>query len=239
MTLPKLNRAKYSVEIPSTSETYYFTPFLAKHQQAILEAMEFGKLKDLVVSLMDIMNDCLEGKLDVFNLPFFDVIYIFTQIRAKSSGDTIDLSLKCNYCNNPDNAVKEELDLLSLKVDRVDECDPKIEITDEIGVIMKYPTLLELVDDKDTPASQIISIIVKYIKTIYTAEEVIDASTVSVQEKIEFVENLKTDQFHKINRFFRTMPNITKKYNYVCPNCGKENTAVLEGLDDFLVSKKG
>lgn len=234
MTLPKLSLAKYKVIVPSTGEEHYFVPFLVKQQKTLLVAMQFGEAEGMSASLCDVLTECFEGKLDVSKLPFFDVIYLFTQIRAKSSGDSIEMKLNCNFCDNEDNFVKEELDLLSLEVEGLEKSITKIPLTDEVGLIMRYPTLRDILNDRSTPNEEVISVIVKYIDKIYTADEVIEASTNSKEELEEFVGNLTSGQLKEINKFFETLPNMRKEFEYQCPQCNKENKTTLEGIMDFF-----
>jgi hypothetical protein len=95
MALPKLNTPTYELEIPSTDEKIKYRPFLVKEEKILLMAMESGKNEDIVQAVKDIVLACTFDKLDVSNLPMFDVEYIFLNIRAKSVGEVSKLKLLC------------------------------------------------------------------------------------------------------------------------------------------------
>ena len=72
-------------------------------------------------------------------MPMFDVEYIFLQIRSKSVGEVSKLKLLC-----PDDKktyADVELDLNEVKVQVGDNHTNKIDLGNDMGMIMKYPTI--------------------------------------------------------------------------------------------------
>ena len=55
-----------------------------------------------------------------------------------------------------------------------------------------------------------------------------------VNELLQFVNNLTTEQFQKIQGFFETMPKLKYDVHYNCPVCNKAHTVRLEGMDSFF-----
>ena len=99
MALPKLNDTpKYSVKIPSTQKTVRFRPFLVKEEKVLLLAMESDDTKDIVLAILDTISACVADNIDVKKLTTYDVEYLFTQIRAKSVGETTSVSIECESC---------------------------------------------------------------------------------------------------------------------------------------------
>ena len=88
MALPKLNTPTYELEVPSTDDKIKYRPFLVKEEKILLMAMESGKGEDIIQAVKDIVNECTFNKLDIANLPMFDIEYVFLNIRAKSVGET-------------------------------------------------------------------------------------------------------------------------------------------------------
>ena len=80
----------------------------------------------------------------------------------------------------------------------------KIELTDEMGVIMKYPTIDSFMRTiSDINASNMLDVIAACIAQIYDkkGEEVYDAKDSTQKELIDFVEQLNTKQFQDIKSF--------------------------------------
>ena len=86
MALPKLNTPTYELEVPSTDEKIKYRPFLVKEEKVLMIAMESKDNAQIVNAVKDIVSECTFNKLDIANLPMFDVEYIFLNIRAKSVG---------------------------------------------------------------------------------------------------------------------------------------------------------
>ena len=95
MALPKLTTPTYELEIPSTDEKIKYRPFLVKEEKILMMAMESKKNTDIVQAVKDIVSECTFNKVDMSDLPMFDVEYIFLQIRSKSVGEVSKLRILC------------------------------------------------------------------------------------------------------------------------------------------------
>ena len=87
MALPKLTTPTYELEIPSTDEKIKYRPFLVREEKILMMAMESKKNADIVQAVKDIVSECTFNKVNMSDLPMFDVEYIFLQIRSKSVGE--------------------------------------------------------------------------------------------------------------------------------------------------------
>ena len=70
------------------------------------------------------------------------------------------------------------------------------------------------------------------IDQVYDAEEVYDSF--SHKEALEFLENLNSDQFAKIQAFFETMPKLSHTVTVTNPNTKVESDIKIEGLQNFF-----
>ena len=70
------------------------------------------------------------------------------------------------------------------------------------------------------------------IITVYDDEEVYDSFT--TKEALEFLENLNSEQFAKIQEFFETMPKLQYTLPINNPKTGVTSEIVLEGLASFF-----
>ena len=144
MALPKLNTPTYELEIPSSDEKISFRPFLVKEEKILLLAMESGKQDDIIRAVKDIVNECTFSKIDISTLPMFDVEYIFLNIRSKSVGEVSKLKILC-----PDSGPEDkdkvyadvEVNLEDVKVQVEDDHTNKIDLGNDMGMIMRYPTI--------------------------------------------------------------------------------------------------
>ena len=71
----------------------------------------------------------------------FDLEYIFLQLRAKSKGETLDLTFKCPKCEL-ENIVKVDLNKVNVKTNK--KHTNKIILQDDIGMITVSYTHLTL-----------------------------------------------------------------------------------------------
>ncbi len=83
MALPILNTQTFELNIPSTDEKIKYRPFLVKEEKILLQAQE-GDGDEVTNSILQIVDNCTFGKVQVDKLPSFDIEYIFLNIRSKS-----------------------------------------------------------------------------------------------------------------------------------------------------------
>jgi len=95
MALPKLTTPTYELEIPSTDEKIKYRPFLVKEEKILMMAMESKKSSDIVQAVKDIVSECTFNKINMSDMPMFDIEYIFLQIRSKSVDEVSKLKLLC------------------------------------------------------------------------------------------------------------------------------------------------
>ena len=237
MALPKLNVPTYELVVPSTDEKIKYRPFLVKEEKILLIAMESGETKDMLQAVKDIVDECTFNKLKLGDIPMFDVEYIFLNIRAKSVGEVSKLKVLCQ--DDGKTYANVEVDLNEVQVQVEEGHTNKIELTDEMGVIMKYPTIDSFTENNldDINASNMLDVIVTCIAQIYDkkGEEVFDSKDSSKKELIDFVEQLNTMQFQDIQKFFDTMPSLKHEITVKNPKTKVESKVTLTGINDFFV----
>ena len=143
MALPKLTTPTYELEIPSTDAKIKYRPFLVKEEKILMMAMESKKSSDIVQAVKEIVSECTFNKINIEELPMFDVEYIFLNIRAKSVGEVSKLKLLCQ--DDKKTYADVEINLNEVKVQVGENHTNKIELDNGMGMIMKYPTIPLLV----------------------------------------------------------------------------------------------
>jgi len=236
MALPKLNTPTYELEVPSTDEKIKYRPFLVKEEKILLMAMESRKNEDIVQAVKDIVTTCTFEKLDVSSLPMFDVEYIFLNIRAKSVGEISKLKLLA-----PDDKktyVDVELNLTEVEVQVDDKHTNKIELGNDMGVIMTYPTIDSFMETgiQSINANNMLDLIGSCILQVYEkkGEKVYNSKDQTKKELTEFIESMNTKQFKEVQMFFDTMPKLKHTIKITNPNTKKTSEVTLSGLNDFF-----
>ena len=236
MALPKLNVPTYELVVPSTDEKVKYRPFLVKEEKILLMAMESGKTEDILQATKTIVDECTFNKLKLGSMPMFDVEYIFLQIRSKSVGEVSKLRVLCQDDGKTYADVEIDLNEIDVQVD--DDHTNKIELTDEMGVIMKYPTIDSFSADGigDITASNMLDVVTTCIAQIYDkgGEEVYDSKDSTKKELVEFIEQLNTQQFQDVQKFYDTMPKLKHTITVKNPKTKKESNITLTGLNDFF-----
>jgi hypothetical protein len=233
MALPKLNTQTFDLEIPSSDEKIKFRPFLVKEEKVLLQAQE-GETKEMIDALTTIVSNCTFGKVVADKLPSFDIEYIFLKIRSKSVGEKVKLQIICP----DDNETKAEttIDLSKVEVQVDDGHTNKIDLTDDVSVIMKYPTIKTFIgkDLKKLSPDDTIQMTGDCIHQIIDGKEVYESNDLSDKEVGEFLENLTQAQFIKIQSFFATMPRLKHVVNVTNPKTKKKGKVTLEGMQSFF-----
>jgi len=236
MALPKINTPTYELVIPSTDEKIEYRPFLVKEEKILLIAMESGKQKDIISAIKQIVTACTFGKLKIGRMPMFDVEYLFLNIRAKSVGEVSELKLIAP--DDKKTKVDVSVDLSTIQVQEEEGHTNKIELTDEMGIYMQYPTVDTFGDSgiTDITASNMLDVITACIAQIYDkkGEEVFEAKDQTKKEMLDFVEQLNSKQFQDVQSFFDTAPKLKHEITIKNPKTKVESKVVLSGLGDFF-----
>lgn len=236
MALPMNNTPVYNLVVPSTGKEIKFRPFLIKEEKALMIAQQSEDARVMMNTLKEVIKSCVQTEINVDTLATFDLEYIFTQLRAKSVSEEVELLLKCDTCEDEKAVAQVNLDLTQLVVEKDPEHTNKIELFNDVGVILKYPSLetIQKFESAGDDADSLFDIVIDCIDSIYTSEELYNAKDQTKQDLADFLNNLTSDQFAKIQKFFETMPKLRKQIRYACPVCGKQHDKVLEGLASFF-----
>jgi hypothetical protein len=237
MALPKMNAPLYNVTIPSSKKEVKFRPFLVKEEKSLLLAQQSEDPKVMINTLKSIIENCIVDDVDVDKLATFDYEYLFTQIRAKSVGEIVELLFLCDTCDDDKAKAQVNLDISKFKVEFPEGHDNKISLFDDVGIVMNNPTLAtldKLEKIKEGDVNSIFDVVADCMESVYTTEEVFNTKDQTKQEVIDFLENLTQEQFKKIESFFLTMPKLHQKVEYNCPVCNKHHVKTMEGLASFF-----
>ena len=236
MSLPKINTPEYRLNVPSTDEEIRYRPFLVKEEKVLLIAQETGDDKAIYNAIKNLVDSCTFGSCDVEKMPLFDLEYIFLNIRAKSVGEISNIEVTCP--DDEETKVKVDVDLTKIKVQMDETHDPRIKLTDDIGLLMSYPHLGNLatiqVNDATKQLDNLFQMIYDCMYQIWQGEETFDAMDYTLKDKKEFIESLNHEQFAKIQNFFETMPSVKHDIEVENPKTKVKSTVTLAGMNSFF-----
>ena len=235
MSLPKLITNRYSCKLPVSGKKVDFRPFLAKEEKVLLMAAESKNSAEAFSAMGEAINGCTDGSVDIGQLCSIDMEWLFTNIRAKSVGESFDFSHKCTKCEGK---VDVSINLDEIKVEGLEafNASKKIQITNNVGVILKPPSgsLSVRFDEQVTQAEMLFAIIIDSIEYIYDSEQMYKTSEVSEAELMEFVESLPSNSLKDISETIHKAPKMVAHKDVKCPKCGTSNEIHIEGMGSFF-----
>ena len=234
MSLPVINTPTYTLVQPSNKKKVTFRPFLVKEEKILLMALEEGDDTSLANALKQIINNCTFEKLDVEILPLFDLEYMFLRIRSKSVGEIAELKLLCE--DDGETYADVSVPLEEIEVTFPEGHTNKIPLNDEITMEMRYPTFELLgtgVDGLDVEKT--FGLIGNCIDKVVEGETVYERTDWTSKDLDTFLDSLTSKQFQDVQKFFETMPKLSKEIEFENPTTKKKNKITLEGLNSFFV----
>ena len=233
MSLPKIQYPIFELTLPSNKETVTYRPFTVKEEKLLLISQESEDQKERIRAMRQIVNNCCFNlSQDIGLLPSFDLEYCFLKIRSKSVGNIVELK----YRDLTDNKIYNfEVDLDELEVAFNENHKTSIKINDDLGIIMKYPTveLLNSIKTDIEDSETVFEVIKKCVATIYDEDNTYDTKDYTNEEITEFVESIPAKAFEDITEFFETIPVLKHELHYKDSD-GTDKTITLQGIDDFF-----
>ena len=231
MALPKLNNPTYEMVVPSTQEKVTYRPFLVKEQKILMMAQQSDKTVDRNDAILQIIESCTFGQVTDKN-PLFDIEYVFLKLRSKSVGETVNVTITCPDDKKTKDVVKVNLN--DIDVNMTENHSNKINITDNIQLIMRYPLITDIDTDIKTDIEGPFKVLKNCIESINDGEKVHTKADYTDKELDDFLNAFNTDQLTKVMDFFNTMPKLRHPVKVKNKNTGIESEVVIEGLESFL-----
>lgn len=238
MPLPKIVAPTFELDLPSTGQTIKYRPFLVKEEKLLLLALESEDTKQITTAIKTVIKNCIETRgIKVETLPTFDIEYLFLNIRAKSVGEEVELSIICP--DDGETTVPVKINIDDIKVEKTEGHDNKIKVDESIMMEMRYPSLEQFIKNNfdfsnENATEQSFEMIADCVDKIYTEKEVWSSSDVTKKEIVEFLDQMNSSQFKQIEKFFETMPKLAYAVKVKNPNTKVESEVVLEGLSSFF-----
>ena len=240
MPLPKIATPTYELELPSTGQSVRYRPFLVKEEKVLVIALESEDNKQITTAIKAVLKSCVLTKgIKVENLPTFDIEYLFLNIRGKSVGEELEVNIICPDDGETQVPVRIYVD--EIKVQTPEGHTKDIVLDDKMTLRMKYPSLEQFIennfsmdDESETVVDKTFRVVADCMDTVYTEEDAWEAKDYSMKERVEFIEQLNSKQYKKVEKFFASMPKLSHTIEVINPNTKEKNSIVLEGLANFF-----
>ena len=240
MPLPTIETPTYELKLPSSNKKIRYRPFLVKEEKILILALESKSQNEITNAVTDVLKKCILTRgIKVDDLPTFDIEYLFLNIRAKSIGEDIKLTVTCPDDNTTKVPVTIYVDEIKVVKPRGHKTD--VVLDDNMTLRMKYPSLSQFIsnnfdteDEAEAMVDKTFNVVADCMDTIYTGEDAWEAKDYTPAERIDFVNQLNSKQYKEIEKFFSTMPKLSHTIEVVNPNTKKKSNVVLEGLADFF-----
>jgi len=240
MPLPTIETPTYELKLPSTNKKIKYRPFLVKEEKILILALESKSQNEITNAVTDVLKKCILTRgIKVDDLPTFDIEYLFLNIRAKSIGEDIKLTVTCP--DDGETKVPVTIYVDEIKVIRPKDHNIDIVLDDKMSLRMKYPSLNQFIesnfdteDEAETIVDKTFRVVADCMDTIFDGEDAWEAKDYSAQERLDFVQQLNSQQYKKVEEFFSTMPKLSHTIEVVNPNTKEKGSVVLEGLADFF-----
>jgi len=121
---------------------------------------------------------------------------------------------------------------VTMKVGHTNE----IGITENVKVVMKYPTLNDVVDmGQDMSSSEdMFKMIKRCVWEVHDKDTIYNKVDISDSELEDFVDSLTGEQFEGITNFFDTMPKVQHSIEVTNPKTKKKGEILVEGIQSFF-----
>ena len=237
MPLPKISTPTYELEIPSTKKKIRYRPFLVKEEKILIIAMESQSDTEIANAVKDVLSTCILTKdVKVDTLSTFDIEYLFLNIRGKSVGEDVEVLVTCPDDNKTKVPVRINLD--DIKIITHNDHKRAIKLDDSLLMRMRYPSINEFIKSNfstsEVKSEDTFDLIISCIEQVYNDEESWSTSDCTKEEMNDFLDQLNSNQFKEIEKFFDTMPKLSHTLTVNNPNTKVKSDIKLEGLAAFF-----
>lgn len=242
--LPKLDIPIYELTLISSGKKIRFRPFLVKEQKLLLMVAQDDEKKDTINVVKQILKNCIIDDININDLPTFDLEYLFLNLRARSVNEVVVLKYKCNNLVKDENEEEKsceslekfEVRLLDIKPIKSENHKNKIQLSEKMGIVMRYPTFEMIVKlDGKNEEDILMELLVDCIDYVYDENNIYKTKDLSKEEIVEFIDSMQQKDLEKIQEFFETAPKLKHVINFGCKKCGYKEDIPVEGLQNFFI----
>jgi len=242
--LTKLDIPIFETKLISSGKTVKFRPFLVKEQKLLLMVNQGDDIKEAITVVKQVLKNCIVDDINIDDLPSFDLEWLFLNLRAKSVNEIVDLKYQCNNIVKDENGEnkqcssveKFQIKLLDIKPTKGENHTDKIQLSEKLGVVMKYPTFEMIAKLENKSEDEILmDLLVNCIDYVYDEDNIYRTKDLPKEEVVEFIDSMQQKDLEKIQEFFETAPKLKHTINFGCKKCGYKEDIPVEGLQNFFI----
>jgi len=233
--LPIVKQPSYTIYLHSIKKKVEYRPYTVGEEKILMMVSQSDDVNFINTNIKKVLQGCImDPDVSISKLASYDVENLLLKIRAKSSGELVEIDYK-------DEETKEqkkiEIDLEKIDVTFPEDHVYKIEINDEVGFIMKDLTFEKILSyqeklsksDKAKQAEVTYDSIIDCIESIYDADKVYTIGDDTSRDELETFVGGLSGISNKFYKFMETMPSIQYAFKL---DSGKE--VVIKDIRNFL-----
>jgi hypothetical protein len=218
----------YDVFLPITKKKHKFRPMTVREEKILLIAQQTGSIKEMGYALVTIIKNCFYDIPNPENLPIADAERAFLAVRAKSIGENATFYIRCPETQE---TVTSKINLESFDLPKQDNSEIKIKLSDDMVLVMKYPTLKYLCEEEEDDEAK------KQFKLCFaelqTKDNSVKKNELTDEELSDFYDNMTSLQLNKFLDYLQTTPRLRKTITYKTKD-GLERQLEIYGIDSFF-----
>lgn len=236
MGLPTIDAPVFNTVLPATKTKITYRPFTVKEEKILLVAQQSADPIHTALSVLQVIKNCVQGDIDVEDLPSAEVDLIFIKLRAISVNNIVKFKIRDKEDETLYYDSEINLDEVTLTISEEFD-DNEIELSEQYKILLKCPTYRDInTIPKDVTAGDLASgVFGACIDKIFTADgSVVHVfSDYTMEQQQEWIETLPGSVFTKIKKYMNALPVLEHEARYV-DSKDKEQTQTLRGLSDFF-----
>lgn len=242
MPLPKIQHPLHDFTILSLNKKIKLRPFTVKEEKIILLANTSDDPEDKLNAIIQVVNNCIVSEtINVESLPSFDIERLFLKLREIS----VDSKVEVQWVDPKDEKKYPfVMDLTKVELDGYEKDANVIELTEDIGVIVSYPPLMDIpqiykefhdFQNKNESLTNIVDrFLGKYLQKIYDGDNVnVRGDDFDDNDLKEFIDELHVSHAQKILDFFIQIPTTVYRTK-IQKKDGTEEEIEIRGILNFL-----
>jgi DNA-directed RNA polymerase subunit RPC12/RpoP len=147
-------------------------------------------------------------------------------------GEEVKPQVTCTNCGK-ETSIKIKLDEITIKPTDKPLADSNIKITDDLTIVMRYPTMHDI-DYNKSEVEIAFDMAKRCIESVILKDQVYEVKDINPQELSDFVDNMLPGQFAQIMDFIQSIPELTYEFQYKCPQCSESVNVQLKSVSDFF-----
>lgn len=223
----------YTMTLPLSGMVVKYRPFVVREEKILLIALQSNNPNQIIDAIRNIVLACTENRVDTKKVAAADSNYAMLQIRARSVGEEVRPIVICSNCSGK-TPIKINIDRVQVTKTEKEQLSPNIKISEDITLIMRFPTIHDLDVTKDE-TSMLFSLAYSCIDKVMYKDKIYDRGDVQEEDIVLFADNLLPDQFKKISEFLESAPTVLYEFSFACPNCKSKVKVSLENISDFFM----